>query len=127
MAEETKDPVRIFPKVMLTGLTITGVIYVLVSIASVALVPVGELAASETPLVEVVKAGAPGLPIDTHPAVHLDVRGRQLRADQHADGQPADLRDGHGSGCCRPCSARCTRPAARRGWRSSSPRCWRSG
>src|SRR4029079_8233106 len=39
MAEETKDPVRIFPKIMLTGLTITGVIYVLVSIASVALVP----------------------------------------------------------------------------------------
>ena len=65
MAEETKDPVRIFPKVMLTGLTITGVIYVLISIVSVALVPVGRLAESETPLVEVVKAGAPGLPIDT--------------------------------------------------------------
>jgi len=63
MAEETKDPVRIFPKVMLTGLGITGVIYVLVSIASVALVPVGTLAESDTPLVEVVKAGAPGLPI----------------------------------------------------------------
>ena len=30
MAEETKDPVGIFPKVMLTGLGITGVIYVLV-------------------------------------------------------------------------------------------------
>jgi amino acid transporter len=65
MAEETKDPVRIFPKVMLTGLTITGVIYVLVSIVSVALVPVGVLADSDTPLVEVVKVGAPGLPIDT--------------------------------------------------------------
>ncbi len=63
MAEETKDPVRIFPKVMLTGLTITGIIYVLVSVASVALVPVGTLAESDTPLVEVVKAGAPGLPI----------------------------------------------------------------
>lgn len=53
MAEETKDPVRIFPKVMLTGLTITGIIYVLVSVASVALVPVGTLAESDTPLVEV--------------------------------------------------------------------------
>ena len=41
MAEETKDPVRIFPKVMLTGLSVTGIIYVLVSVASVALVPVG--------------------------------------------------------------------------------------
>ncbi len=64
MAEETKDPVRIFPRVMLTGLSITGLIYVLVSIASVALVPVGVLAESDTPLVEVVKAGAPGLPIE---------------------------------------------------------------
>ena len=50
MAEETKDPARIFPKMMLTGLTITGLIYVLVSICAVALVPVGELAASDTPL-----------------------------------------------------------------------------
>lgn len=63
MAEETKDPVRVFPRVMLSGLCITGLIYVLVSVASVALVPVGTLAASETPLVEVVMVGAPGLPI----------------------------------------------------------------
>jgi amino acid transporter len=39
MAEETKDPVRTFPKMMITGLTITGIIYVLVSIVAVALVP----------------------------------------------------------------------------------------
>src|SRR3712207_6663912 len=47
MAEEAKDPVRIFPKVMLTGLCITGVIYVLVSISSVALVAPEELGRSE--------------------------------------------------------------------------------
>ena len=64
MAEETKDPVRIFPKMLLTGLTIAGIVYILVSIVAVALVPIGELEASDTPLVEVVKAGAPGLPID---------------------------------------------------------------
>jgi amino acid transporter len=64
MAEETKEPSRIFPKIMLTGLGITGLIYVLVSICAVALVPVGELAESETPLLEVVRAGAPGLPMD---------------------------------------------------------------
>lgn len=64
MAEETKDPVRIFPRVLLTGLSIAGVVYVIVAIVAVALVPVGALAASETPLVEVVKAGAPGLPIE---------------------------------------------------------------
>ena len=65
MAEETKDPVRIFPKVLLTGLGIAGVVYVVVAIVAVALVPVGTLEASETPLVEVVKAGAPNLPIET--------------------------------------------------------------
>ena len=38
MAEECKDPSRIFPKVLLAGLVITGVIYVLVSIAAITLV-----------------------------------------------------------------------------------------
>ena len=65
MAEETHDPSRIFPRVMLTGLGLTAFIYVLVSVAAVAVVPVGELADSETPLLEVVRAGAPGLPMDT--------------------------------------------------------------
>ncbi|MGE2834360.1 APC family permease [Mycobacterium sp. SMC-4] len=65
MAEETKDPVRIFPKILLSGLGIAGLVYVLISIVAVALVPVGQLEASDTPLVEVVKAGAPGLPMDT--------------------------------------------------------------
>lgn len=65
MAEETKDPVKTFPRVLLSGLTIAGIVYMLVAVVAVALVPVGQLADSETPLVEVVKAGAPGLPIDT--------------------------------------------------------------
>ncbi|MGV0641913.1 APC family permease [Mycolicibacterium sp. XJ879] len=64
MAEETKDPVNIFPKVLLSGLGIAGVVYILVAIVAVALVPVGTLAASDTPLVEVVKTGAPNLPIE---------------------------------------------------------------
>ncbi len=64
MAEECHEPHRIFPKMMLTGLGITGTIYILVSICAVALVPVGTLAASDTPLVEVVKAGAPDFPMD---------------------------------------------------------------
>ncbi|MEV6491118.1 APC family permease [Actinoplanes sp. NPDC051633] len=63
MAEETKDPVRIFPKVMLTGLCITGVIYVLVSISSVALVPPAELGEGDAPLLKVVEAGASGFPL----------------------------------------------------------------
>ncbi len=66
MAEETQDPSRIFPKIMLTGLGITGTIYVLVSITAVALVPVGDLTNDDLPeaLVQVVQAGAPGLPMD---------------------------------------------------------------
>ena len=63
MAEETKDPVRIFPKVMLTGLCITGLIYVLVSISSVALVSPEELSQGSAPLLKVVAAGAPAFPI----------------------------------------------------------------
>lgn len=64
MAEETKDPVRTFPRVMLTGLSLTAFVYVLVSITAVAVVPVGELADSQTPLLEVVRRGAPGVPVD---------------------------------------------------------------
>ncbi|SMO62596.1 APC family permease [Paracoccus laeviglucosivorans] len=66
MAEEVKDPVRIFPRIMLTGLAITGVIYVLVAICAVALVPVGQLSNPDngSALTQVVRAGAPGLPFD---------------------------------------------------------------
>ncbi|MET4639529.1 APC family permease [Mycetocola sp. 2940] len=64
MAEETKDPSRIFPKMMLSGLGIAAVIYVLVSITVVALVPIGELVGSETPLVTAVETAAPGFPIN---------------------------------------------------------------
>ncbi|MFL0458898.1 APC family permease [Kytococcus sedentarius] len=65
MAEETKDPIKTFPKIMLSGLVLTAVIYVLVSITAVALVPVGELSQGDTPLLQVVQVGAPNLPIDT--------------------------------------------------------------
>lgn len=63
MAEETKNPSKIFPKILLIGLIITGAIYVLVSISSVALVDPAELGEGETPLLKVVQAGAPGFPI----------------------------------------------------------------
>ena len=63
MAEETKDPVRIFPKVMLTGLCITGLIYVLVSISSVSLVAPADLGEGDAPLLKVVEAGAASFPL----------------------------------------------------------------
>ncbi|KQU73568.1 amino acid permease [Aminobacter sp. DSM 101952] len=64
MAEECKDPTRIFPKVLLTGLLITGVIYVLVSISAITLVPPEQLGEGETPLLKVVQAGAPNFPVE---------------------------------------------------------------
>jgi basic amino acid/polyamine antiporter, APA family len=63
MAEECKDPVRHFPKVLLAGLVITGLIYVLVSISSITLVPPEQLGEGETPLLKVVQAGAPNFPL----------------------------------------------------------------
>jgi amino acid transporter len=65
MAEETHDPVRNFPKMMISGIGITGIIYILVALFAVAIVPVGVLGDSETPLVTVVETAAPGVPIDT--------------------------------------------------------------
>lgn len=66
MAEECTNPVRDFPRVMIAGLTITGIIYILVSICAVALVPVGDLTdpTKGSALTQVVRAGAPGLPFD---------------------------------------------------------------
>ncbi len=63
MAEESKDPTRIFPKVLLAGLLITGLIYVLVSISAITLVPPDKLAEGEAPLLKVVEAGAPSFPV----------------------------------------------------------------
>ncbi|WP_235929018.1 APC family permease [Marisediminicola senii] len=63
MAEETKNPSKIFPPVMFTGLGIAAVLYVVVSICAVAIVPIGELAGNATPLVTVVQTAAPDFPI----------------------------------------------------------------
>ncbi|QND50890.1 APC family permease [Phyllobacterium sp. 628] len=63
MAEECKDPSKIFPKVLLIGLFITGGIYVLVSISAITLVSPEELGVGETPLLKVVQAGAPNFPL----------------------------------------------------------------
>ncbi len=68
MVEETKDPEKIFPRVMLTGLGIAVLVYVLVAISVVAVVPSGDIANPVDPeagvLLDVVRIGAPDLPID---------------------------------------------------------------
>ncbi|CCH27891.1 APC family permease [Actinosynnema sp. NPDC047251] len=64
MAEECRDPVRIFPRAMLWGMVVAAVIYVLVAITSSLLIPADELAKSgSSALLRVVQVGAPGFPL----------------------------------------------------------------
>ena len=68
MVEETKNPEKIFPKMMLTGLGIAVIIYMLVAISVVAVIPSGQILEPKNPeagiLLDVVRIGAPGIPID---------------------------------------------------------------
>jgi hypothetical protein len=63
MAEETREPSRIFPRILLVGLVVTGLIYVLVSVSAVTLVAPEQLGEGEATLLTVVEAGAPGFPL----------------------------------------------------------------
>jgi amino acid transporter len=64
MAEECRDPVRIFPRAMLWGMVIAAIIYVLVAITSSLLIPADELSeAGSSALLRVVTVGAPGFPL----------------------------------------------------------------
>ncbi|MCF6378816.1 APC family permease [Nocardioides KLBMP 9356] len=63
VAEETIDPYKAFPRSMIGGMAVAGLVYVLVSMAAALTVPVDTLAESEAALLEVVKAGI--LPIST--------------------------------------------------------------
>ncbi|RSN53746.1 amino acid permease [Amycolatopsis sp. WAC 04182] len=72
MAEECKDPIRIFPKAMLWGMVIAATIYILVSVTSSLLVPADELeAAKSSALLKVLDVGAPGFPREIFSAIGL--------------------------------------------------------
>jgi amino acid transporter len=62
MAEEVHEPNRAFPRALLGGLAITGMIYILVALASSLLVDAKTLEKSSGPLLEVVKAGGVDFP-----------------------------------------------------------------
>ena len=68
MVEETKEPERIFPRMMFTGLGIAVIIYMLVAVSVVAVIPAGDIATPKNPeagiLLDVVRVGAPDIPID---------------------------------------------------------------
>ncbi|MET0684740.1 MAG: APC family permease [Solirubrobacteraceae bacterium] len=57
VAEETKDPSRVFPTALFTGLAIALGVYILVTLVAGMAVPTDELAASDGPLLEVVQLG----------------------------------------------------------------------
>lgn len=63
VAEETIDPYKAFPRSLVGGMVVAGVVYVLVSMAAALTVPTEKLAESDAALLEVVKQGI--LPIST--------------------------------------------------------------
>jgi len=72
MAEETKDPTRIFPKAMLVGMAVAATIYILVAITSSLLVPSDDLAAAKSgALLKVLDIGAPGFPREVFSGIGL--------------------------------------------------------
>jgi amino acid transporter len=63
MAEECREPAKIFPKALLWGMVIAATIYILVGITSSLLVPADELkTAGSSALLKVLDVGAPGFP-----------------------------------------------------------------
>jgi amino acid transporter len=62
VAEETQRPARTYPRALFTGLAIAGLIYLLVTFTASAVVPTGDLADSDGPLLEVVNQGPLGIP-----------------------------------------------------------------
>ncbi|MEE1799253.1 APC family permease [Streptomyces sp. JV176] len=62
MAEEARDPVRDYPRAILLGLTLTGLLYVLIALVSSVLVPARELSGSSAPLLHVMEVAGSAFP-----------------------------------------------------------------
>jgi amino acid transporter len=63
LVEETQNPRRNFPRAFFYGITLTGIVYMLVAFVTTALVPIDVLRDSNQDLLEVVKIGAPWFPL----------------------------------------------------------------
>lgn len=61
LSEETRDPEKTIPRAILLSLLISTVLYVLVSLAAVALMPPEQLALTESALTDAAMKGSPGL------------------------------------------------------------------
>lgn len=62
VAEEVRDPSRVYPRALFGSLAAAGVVYVLVALASSAALPAEELGESSGPLLDVVAATGVGVP-----------------------------------------------------------------
>lgn len=62
VSEEVKNPEKTLPIGLITAVGITSVIYVIISLVAVSVIPAGELAKSNEPLVDVVRKTAPWFP-----------------------------------------------------------------
>lgn len=62
IAEEVKDPSRVYPKALFGSLLTAGVVYVLVGVASSIALPASELEGSSGPLLDVVQATGVAVP-----------------------------------------------------------------
>lgn len=62
VVEEIRDPSRIYPRALFASLITAGVVYVLVGLASAAVLPADELSRSSGPLLDVVSASGLNVP-----------------------------------------------------------------
>jgi amino acid transporter len=61
-SEESRNPSRDLPRAILISLAIAGFFYMMTALAAVSVVPAGELASAEAPLMRVVERGLPQVP-----------------------------------------------------------------
>jgi len=71
VAEETKDPVKVYPRALFTGLIVAAIIYFLVAFTASMVVETGKLAGSDAPLLEVVEVSDFPLPLEVFSVVAL--------------------------------------------------------
>ena len=124
MAEETKDPSRVFPTALFTGLAIALAVYILVTLVAGMAVPTDKLAGSDGPLLEVVQLGPLAMNTKVFSAIALFALANgalinMIMASRLIYGMAQQ-------GIVPRRWAACTASAARRGSRSSSSPRWRS-
>ena len=71
VAEETHKPNKVFPRALLGGMVVAGLLYLLVSFTAAMVAPTNKIAGSESALLEVVKAGPIPIPALLFSAIAL--------------------------------------------------------